>query len=209
MKQPEITLDMRVSARSNPNSWLYVIDPEFGPDADVPPWGVVGAYPVDARGEVVERFRFNGDYRPSPAALRLPVTSNPLERLLQLIHTRHRDQRDLLPALLASPLLVYSAGTRAPGGITGFRDQHGRLVVPACTSATHVPPAWPHWREIPGADLARQLRGCPLVLNPQGPLTAVIPAAHLLALLQPPATHTTAPSPTRLRNPMPRGGAHP
>lgn len=178
MQQPEITLDMRVSARSNPNSWLYVIDPAFSPDVDVPPWGVVGAYPVDDRGEVVERFRYNTGYRPSPAALRLPVTSNPLEKLLQLVHTRHRRQADLLPAVLDATLLVYACrgDDRA---ITGFRNHDGRVLVPACTSATHVPRAWPGWREVSGRELAGQLRGCPLVVNPLGPLTAVIPAGDL------------------------------
>ncbi|WP_235926041.1 type VII secretion system-associated protein [Actinokineospora pegani] len=179
---PEITLDMRASARSNPNSWLYVIDPGFAPGVEVPPWGVVGAYPVDADGEIVERFRANAEYRPSPVALRLPMTSNPLERLIQLVHTRHRDQRELVPAVLGTPLLVYACG-RDDQRVTAFPDRGGRLVVPACTSAAHVPAEWPGVREVAGAELAAGLGGLPLVVNPLGPLTAVFPAKDLRGLV--------------------------
>ena len=64
MTTPEITPEMRAAALENPNSWLYVIDPALDPDADVPPWGVVGAFPVNERGEIVgsrsraARFRY-------------------------------------------------------------------------------------------------------------------------------------------------------
>ncbi|CRK60438.1 putative ADP-ribosylglycohydrolase [Alloactinosynnema sp. L-07] len=180
MEEPEITLDMRAGARSNPNSWLYVIDPAFGPDEDVPPWGVVGAYPVDEHGEIGDAFRRNDDYRPSPTALRLPVPSNPLEKLLQLIHTRHRDQRDLLPAVLDSTLLLY-AGSPDDRGVTGFPNHDGTVMVPACTSAAHVPTQWPGWREVTGRELVGLLYGHPLVVNPAGPITALVPAAHLRA----------------------------
>jgi hypothetical protein len=176
---PEITLDMRRSARSNPNSWLYVIDPTFGPGTDVPPWGVVGAYPVDDRGEIVERFRANAQYRPSPTALRLPPTSNRLEKLIQLVHTQHRPQSALPDAVRRATLLVYAAD-RDDREITAFPNRDGRLMVPACTSAAHVPRAWPTCREITGAELAPLLRGLPLAVNPLGPLTAVLPAGHVL-----------------------------
>lgn len=182
MEEPEITLDMRAGARANPNSWLYVIDPAFGHDEDVPPWGVVGAYPVDERGEIGEKFRPNADYRPSPAALRMPVPSNPLEKMLQLIKTRHRGQRDLLPAVLDATLLLYSASAEDQG-VTGFPNHDGRVMVPACTSAAHVPANWPGWREVRGRDLAGLLYGHPLVVNPIGPITALVPAADLAQAL--------------------------
>ncbi|MGQ0840379.1 type VII secretion system-associated protein [Actinokineospora sp.] len=178
MEQPEITLDMRAGARANPNSWLYVIDPAFGPDDDVPEWGVVGAFPVDERGEIGPAFRPNDEYRPSPKALRMPVPTNPVEQVMQLIHTRHRDQADLLPALLDATLLVY-AGSPGDRGVTGFPNRAGTVMVPACTSAAHVPASWPGWREVRGRDLAALLYGHPLVVNPMGPITALVPAAHL------------------------------
>ncbi|MDQ3402892.1 MAG: type VII secretion system-associated protein [Actinomycetota bacterium] len=178
MEQPEITRDMRAGARAHPNSWLYVIDPMFGPDEDVPPWGVVGAYPVDENGEIVDGFRANAEYRPSPRALRMPVPSNPLEQVMQLIHTRHLEQAELLPALVDSTLLVYSESPE-DRGVTGFANHDGTVMVPACTSASHVPASWPGWRDVAGRDLARLLYGYPLAVNPSGPVTAVVPAAHL------------------------------
>jgi hypothetical protein len=179
MEQPEITPDMRVSARLNPNSWLYVIDPAFDVGTPVPPWGVVGAYPVDGGGEIEDSFRPNPEYRPSPAALRMPVVSNPLEKLLQLVSTRHREQADLLPAVLDATLLLYSASA-ADRGVTGFPNHDGTVMVPACTSAAHVPAFWPGWREISGRDLVPLLHGHPLVVNPAGPITALVPAADLM-----------------------------
>ncbi|GLZ37676.1 type VII secretion system-associated protein [Actinokineospora sp. NBRC 105648] len=178
MERPEITLDMRASARSNPNSWLYVIDPEFGPHDELPPWAVVGAYPVDERGDIGDGFRANDDYRPSPTALRMPVATNRLEKAIQLIFTRHLEQQELLPELLAAELLIFarSSGDRE---VTGFRNRDGRVMVPVCTSPAHVPPAWPGWREVRGRDVARMLHGHPLVVNPSGPITAVVPAADL------------------------------
>lgn len=175
---PEITPRMRASAMANPNTWLYVIDPAFDADADIPPWGVVGAYRVDADGEITPSFRRNTEYRPSPTALRMPDPASDLERLLQWITSGHREESELPAAVLASRLLVYA---RDPEDheVTAFPDRSGRIMVPACTSVAHVPSAWPGWREVPGRDLAAQLGNHPLVINPAGPITALLPAAAL------------------------------
>ncbi|MGX7823955.1 type VII secretion system-associated protein [Actinokineospora sp. 24-640] len=182
MHQPEITLDMRVAARANPGSWLHVIDPAFGPDEEVPPWGVVGAYPVDASGEIQEVFRPNADYRPSPHALRMPLPSNEVEEVMQLVSTRHLERPALLPALRAAKLLVYSRDGQDTA-VTAFPDLDGRVMVPACTSVARVPRQWPGWREVTGSTLAPLLNGYPLVVNPAGPITAIVPASDLLGQL--------------------------
>lgn len=179
MTQPEITPDMRASARANPNTWLYVIDPAFDADDDVPPWGVVGAYAVDDRGEIEEGFHRNPRYRPAPAAVDTPATVNELELLLQLVKTGHREQAELLPAVRAARLLLYAASAQDTS-VTGFPNPHGAVMVPACTSVATVPRAWPGWREITGRDLVPLLYGHPLVINPSGPITALIPAEHLV-----------------------------
>lgn len=179
MDQPEITLDMRIAARSNPGSWLYVIDPYFAPDADVPPWGVIGAYPVDKSGEIRAEFRPNEDYRPSPRALRMPPPANEVERVMQLVKTRHLGQPALLPPLREARLLLYARDARDTS-VTAFPNHDGRVMVPACTSVARVPKQWPAWREITGAALAPLLNGFPLVVNPAGPITALVPAADLL-----------------------------
>jgi type III secretion system (T3SS) SseB-like protein len=176
---PQITREMRASARANPNTWLYVIDPAFEADADVPPWGVVGAYPVDEHGEISGTFSRNTEYRPSPTALRMPKPASELERVLQLVKTGHREPADLLPAVLAANLLVYASG-EGDRELTGFPTKDGGgVAVPACTSVARIPSAWPGWRELPGRLLATQLHDHPLVINPEGPITALIPAADL------------------------------
>jgi hypothetical protein len=179
--RPEITPEMRAGARANPDTWLYVIDPGFDPDADVPPWGVVGAYAVNSLGEIDEHsFRPNSDYRPSPVAQRPPETTHVLEGLLERVRAGEREQRDLLPAVLATKLLIHAAGA-ADTTVTGFPDRYGTVMVPVCTSPERVPPTWPGWREITGRDLVALLHGHPLVINPAGPVTALIPAEELAA----------------------------
>jgi SseB protein N-terminal domain len=169
--RPEITPEMRAAALENPNSWLYVIDPALDPDDEVPPWGVVGAYPVNELGQIEENFHPNSAFRPAPKPA--------LERLLELVKAGEREQRELLPAVLDGRLLLYAAGPE-DSSVTGFPDRrHGTVLVPVCTSPAHVPPSWPGWREITGRDLVPLLHGHPLVINPGGPVTAVIPAAHL------------------------------
>jgi hypothetical protein len=175
---PEITPAMRASARANPNTWLYVIDPALDADADVPPWGVVGAYPVGADGEIVRAFRRNTAYRPSPAALRMPEPSSDLERTLQLISVGHVLRGELPAAVLRAPLLLY-ATSAADRSVTGFPGRDGTVAVPACTSVACVPMAWPGWRQIAGRDLVPLLNEYPLVLNPAGPISATVPAAEL------------------------------
>ncbi len=181
MPSPDITPEMRASAKTNPNTWLYVIDPLFESEADVPPWGVVGAYPVDATGEIEDAsFQANDKYRPSPQALRMPAPAGPLDELLQLIRTGHRPPDELPPVLRTSTLLLYAA---APNqyDVVGFPDPDGRVFVPVCTAEEHVPAAWPGWRFVTGADLGPLLDGYPLLVNPIGPISAIVPAGHLTA----------------------------
>jgi type III secretion system (T3SS) SseB-like protein len=183
---PEITPEMRAGARANPSSWLYVVDPAFDEDAEIPPWGVVGAYPVDASGEITTPFRHNTGYRPSavsppvspPVTPPVPAPVTDLERTLRLIASGHRNQAELPGVVLRATLLLYAS---APDdrSITGFPARHGTVMVPACTSPASVPSAWPGWREITGAELVPLLYGHPLVLDPAGPVSAMIPAAHL------------------------------
>lgn len=175
---PVITPEMRASARANPGTWLYVIDPAFDVDADIPPWGVVGAYPVDEDGEIGAGFRRNTGYRPSPAALRMSEPANDLAHTLELIRSGHVDEATLPAAVLRAPLLLYAAGPD-DRSVTGFPARDGTVMVPVCTSVAHVPAAWPGWREIIGRDLVPLLHGHPLVIDPAGPISARIPAEHL------------------------------
>ena len=177
---PPITDGMRESALHNPNSWLYVIDPAFDPNSEVPPWGIVGAYPVDAFGEIESRFARNDTYRPSPRALGWPEPTTQLERMIQLAKAGHRAARELPAAVLDATLLVYARFDA--DGLLAFPDRYSkRLVVPACTSADQVPAHWPGWRRVRGSDLVPALGDCPLAINADGPISAIIPAQLLRA----------------------------
>src|SRR5690606_27276422 len=105
--RPAITPAMREQAKKQPNSWLYVVDPIFtDPNAEVPPWGFIGGYRVDERGEITDEFSPNPNYRPSPVALRLPAPTNDAERALQLTTPGSAPGQHLLNSRLGDdPLL--------------------------------------------------------------------------------------------------------
>jgi hypothetical protein len=51
-------------AKRTPNGWVYRIAGRFGPSDDVPPEAVVGAWRVDAQGDIVGAFVRNQKYDP-------------------------------------------------------------------------------------------------------------------------------------------------
>ncbi|WP_019818902.1 type VII secretion system-associated protein [Saccharomonospora saliphila] len=181
-RKPAITREMRANARANPNSWLYVIDEAFDPDGRVPSWAVVGAYPVNANGEIIDDFHPNERYRPSPRALGYPDPHTDLEHLLQLVQTGHRPAGDLPVAVLDATLYVY-AYSPAQRTLVGFHDVEGTVVVPACTDRSLAPDGWPCARAVRGRDIVESLAGHPLVLNPDDVATARIAAGDLVLAL--------------------------
>ncbi|GAA3558228.1 type VII secretion system-associated protein [Amycolatopsis ultiminotia] len=180
--KPEITTEMRENAKANPNSWLYVIDEAFDARGPVPSWAVVGAYPVNGAGDVVEDFHPNDRYRPSPKALGFPEPRNDLERLLQLVRTEHRPAEDLPRAILDATLFVYALSP-VQRTVIGFHNTDGRVLVPAYTAKALVPGEWPHARAVLGRDVVGLLAGHPVAINPHEAITAVVPAEHLLRAL--------------------------
>jgi hypothetical protein len=177
--KPKITDEMRANARTNPNSWLYVIDEAFDPNGAVPSWAVVGAYPVNSFGDVVEDFHPNDRYRPSPKALGFPDPATDLERLLQLVHTKHRLVEELPRVILDSTLFIY-AMSPVQRTVIGFHDAEGGVLVPAYTAKALVPKEWPHARAVLGRDIVALLAGHPIAINPHDIITAVVPAEHLM-----------------------------
>ncbi|WP_158884344.1 type VII secretion system-associated protein [Amycolatopsis anabasis] len=182
LSKPKITDEMRGNARRNPNSWLYVIDEAFDPNGPVPSWAVVGAYPVNANGQIVEDFHPNDRYRPSPKALGFPEPRNELERLLQLVRTNHRPPEDLPRVILDATLFVY-AMSPIQRTVIGFHNTDGRVLVPAYTSKALVPGDWPHARAVLGRDIVPLLAGHAVAINPHDLITAVVPAEHLTKAL--------------------------
>ncbi|WP_377479993.1 MAG: hypothetical protein P2A85_11565 [Microcoleus anatoxicus] len=47
-------------AKQNPNGWVYKIEGRYAPNEYVPPEAIVGAWKVDANGNIV------GDFIPNP-----------------------------------------------------------------------------------------------------------------------------------------------
>jgi hypothetical protein len=176
--KPKITDEMRANAKANPNSWLYVIDEAFDPDGPVPSWAVVGAYPVNGAGEIVEDFHPNDRYRPSPKALGFPDPRNELEQLLQLVRTNHRPVTDLPRVFLDSTLFVYALSP-VQRTVIGFHNTDGQVLVPAYTAKSLVPREWPHARAVLGRDMVPLLAGHPVAINPHDRLTAIVPSEHL------------------------------
>ncbi|WP_080934341.1 hypothetical protein [Xanthomonas albilineans] len=60
----EITPDVVQAARENPNGWVYKIEGKYGPTEHVPPEALVGAWKVDANGNLTGEFMSNPQYKP-------------------------------------------------------------------------------------------------------------------------------------------------
>ena len=52
-------------AQHHPNGWVYRIAGDFGPEDGVPPEAIVGAWKVNAQGEIVGNFMRNEKYNPA------------------------------------------------------------------------------------------------------------------------------------------------
>lgn len=57
----EPTKEMKEEAMRNPNGWVYAIEGNYGPDDDVPPEAIAGAWKVDATGNILD-----GSFMPNP-----------------------------------------------------------------------------------------------------------------------------------------------
>ncbi len=61
---PKLTDELRAQAKLDPNSNIYVIDPSFDPDGDVPFDAIVGYWPINGEGEI------RSEFIPNPAYIR-------------------------------------------------------------------------------------------------------------------------------------------
>jgi hypothetical protein len=50
-------------AKKNPGGWVYEIRGAYGPQDDVPPHAVVGAWKVNDRGEIIGEFIPNPNFQ--------------------------------------------------------------------------------------------------------------------------------------------------
>ncbi len=60
----EITDDVVRVARENANGWVYKIEGTFGPTEAVPPEAIVGAWKVNASGNLTGDFIPNPKFKP-------------------------------------------------------------------------------------------------------------------------------------------------
>jgi hypothetical protein len=52
-------------AKRNPNGYVYRIAGQFGPNDRVPPDAIIGAWKVDANGNIIGSFVKNKNYDPN------------------------------------------------------------------------------------------------------------------------------------------------
>jgi hypothetical protein len=58
------TQELIKEAKANPNGWVYVIEGNYGPNDEVPPHAIAGAWQVDDAGMIIEgSFRANPNYQ--------------------------------------------------------------------------------------------------------------------------------------------------
>ena len=180
MNRPPITPEMRARARTTPNAWLHVVDPNRAVPTAVPPAdAVVGRYLVDGRGEITDQYVPNPRFRPLPPRPAAPASSAPaaatpvatapagstaapaipeaarpaneLEAVLRLAHEGQVPREELLSAVLAAELVLPADPARPPRNHLVTRG----AVVDAFASSAALPGDWPpHWHRLTGVELA-------------------------------------------------------
>lgn len=169
MPIPPVTDTVRAQAAGHRNSWVYAIDPYFDPNGKVPPYGVVGAWKVDAHGQLTGEFQRNANYRPSPRALGIAEPTDAVDAAIQLAAAQYASEADLRRALLEA--VVYVTPHVPPGD--------GSPIV-LYTSPAQAESSAPELRRIPFPELLQVLpEGSVLRLNPGGSASVEIPVADL------------------------------
>jgi type III secretion system (T3SS) SseB-like protein len=178
--RPPVTDVMRQAAQAKRGGWIYVIDPAFDPNGEVPPEGIVGAYPVDDASNIVEDgFAPNPRYRPTPRALDLPEPTDAVDDLLQRTATGWAAESALLDALAGSELWLL-AGPEGEVFITAGDD--GRRTLWLFTDPAHAErsaPGRPLQRLGANAVVSAVPAGVDLEVNPGSATSVRIPQADL------------------------------
>ncbi|MCL7429418.1 type VII secretion system-associated protein [Streptomyces sp. YS415] len=97
---PEPPPEIREAARSAPDHWFYLPDPNWEGDGVPPAWAVLGRWRADETGTVVA-WQDNDAYRPSPEALGWAEPVDALDRALQWAATGYGPAQDLAEAIAA------------------------------------------------------------------------------------------------------------
>ncbi|MCT9089269.1 type VII secretion system-associated protein [Streptomyces sp. ASQP_92] len=177
--EPVMTPELRAQAKGAPNSWLYSIDAAYDPRGSVPPYAVIGAWPVDGRGEPGD-FKRNPNYRPSPVAMGLPVPTDAIEAAMQLAATGHGPEADVVRRLVGATVFLVPTDE---AGVALYADAEGRFV-PVLTDPKHAPSAAPQLQAVSCGELVASLPAdVALKLNPGSRISVRIPSAELRAAM--------------------------
>ncbi|KJY43635.1 hypothetical protein VR41_02385 [Streptomyces sp. NRRL B-1568] len=174
---PPVTDALRAQAAARPGGWVYAIDPYFDPEGKVPPFGIVGAWKVDERGELSGEFQHNPNYRSSPKSLGMPEPKDAVEAAIQLAATAYGSDAAVRKALLEAVVCLVP-GDRP--GIVSYTDDRGTFV-PVFTSPEHAPSSAPTLERIPFRTLLEQLPpDVSITVNPGRAVSVRLPVADLL-----------------------------
>jgi hypothetical protein len=178
---PALTEELRAQARKAPGNWLYSIDQAYDPDDGVPPYAIVGAWPVDEHGKPGE-FAHNPNYLPSPMSLGLPEPTDLVDAAMQMAATGHQPQGVVIEALESATLYLVPT---EDGGLTAYEDEEGSFV-PLLTDTWHAPATAPRLRQVGWPELLDVLPDDMAVkINPGSPVSVRIMGADLRAVPEP------------------------
>lgn len=65
-QKPTPSPELVAQARTQPDSWIYKVDREFGPNDAVPPEAIIGAWQVDSAGNITGGFIRNPNHVQAP-----------------------------------------------------------------------------------------------------------------------------------------------
>ncbi|MFE6737832.1 type VII secretion system-associated protein [Streptomyces tubercidicus] len=167
---PPVTEALRAQAAQQRGGYVYAIDPYFGPNGAVPPYGIVGGWSVGNSGQLVS-FTHNPNYRPSPTALEFPPPVTALDAALQRAVTGYGSEQELLAAFRDAPLILFAQEGQT--GLYSVVEDDGSRYIPAFTHPTHAPDTWHQWQQTTGHHLAAT--GLPVRLNPGHRISLTIP----------------------------------
>ncbi|WP_330349664.1 type VII secretion system-associated protein [Streptomyces sp. NBC_00582] len=174
---PPVTDAVRAQAAARPGGWVYAVDPYFDPDGKVPPIAIVGAWKVDANGQLNGEFKHNPKYRPSPSAVGMPAPSDRVDEAMQLAATGYGSDGAVRAALMNSTVYL------APGAelrTAPPASAAGEPVIALYTHPSHAPTSSPQLQQVHFADLLPRLpvRGA-VELNGNSAVSVRIPLADM------------------------------
>ncbi|MFJ8859672.1 type VII secretion system-associated protein [Streptomyces sp. NPDC102451] len=170
-----MTEAVRAQAAARPGSWVYAIDPFFDPAGEVPPFGIIGAWKVDARGHLTGEFRHNSKYRPSPQSLGMKKPLDAVDAAIQLAATGYADEAALRNVISSSTVFLI------PG--SAFAEQTNSAtgqILTVYTNEYYAPSSVPQLQSIEVSTLLTKLTShTVLKFNPGSSASVQIPVAEL------------------------------